>query len=177
MSRIANSPVTLPKGVELSQSGTELSVKGSKGSLSIELHELVEVTQEEGVVSVRALKNSRKAVALAGTTRALINNMVVGVSEGFQRRLQLQGVGYRAKAQGKTLNLTVGYSHPVDYRVPEGVTAETPSNTEIVLSSADKQLLGEVASKVRKVRPPEPYKGKGIRYAEEMIYRKEAKKK
>ncbi len=177
MSRIANSPVTLPSGVELSQSGSRLSVKGSKGDLSIDVHELVEVTRDGDVVNVAARRNSRKAVALAGTTRSLINNMVIGVSQGFERRLQLQGVGYRAKAQGQNLTLTVGYSQPVDYPIPEGVTAETPSNTEIVLTSANKELLGEVASRVRKVRPPEPYKGKGIRYADELIYRKEAKKK
>lgn len=177
MSRIANSPVTLPSGVELSQTGSRLSVKGSKGELSIDLHELVEVTRDGDVVNVAARRNSRKAVALAGTTRSLINNMVTGVSQGFERRLQLQGVGYRAKAQGQNLTLTVGYSQPVDYPIPEGVTADTPSNTEIVLTSANKELVGEVASRVRKVRPPEPYKGKGIRYADELIYRKEAKKK
>ena len=126
---------------------------------------------------VSAKNQSREAVAMAGTFRALVNNMVVGVSEGFQRKLQLQGVGYRAKAQGNTVNITVGYSHPIDYQLPAGVTADTPSQTEIVLNSADKQLLGQVAAEIRKFRPPEPYKGKGIRYADENVYRKEAKKK
>lgn len=176
-SRVANSPVELPKGVEASLSGAEFTVKGSKGNLSITLHDAVQVDQEEGVLRISARVQDRRSVALAGTTRALINNMVVGVTEGFQKRLQLQGVGYRAKAQGKSLNLTLGLSHPVDYEVPEGVTAETPSQTEIVLSSADKQLLGAVAAKIREFRPPEPYKGKGIRYADETVFRKEAKKK
>lgn len=177
MSRVANSPVQLPKGVEANLSGAEFSVKGSKGNLSITVHETIEVAQEAGVLKVFARKPDRKSVALAGTTRALINNMVVGVSEGFQKKLELQGVGYRAKVQGKSLNLTLGLSHPVDFAVPEGVTVETPSNTEIVLTSADKQLLGAVAAEIREFRPPEPYKGKGIRYADERVFRKEAKKK
>lgn len=177
MSRVANSPVELPKGVEVSLSGAEFSVKGSKGRLNMTVHELVDVAESEGVIRVAAKKSDRKSVALAGTTRALINNMVVGVSEGFQKKLQLQGVGYRAKVQGNSLNLTLGLSHPVDYPIPEGVSAETPTQTEIVLSSADKQLLGAVAAKIREFRPPEPYKGKGIRYADETVYRKEAKKK
>ena len=177
MSRVANSPVQLPKGVEAKLSGAEFSVKGSKGNLSITVHESIQVAEEDGVLRVSARKQDRKSVALAGTTRALINNMVTGVSEGFQKKLELQGVGYRAKAQGKSLNLTLGLSHPVDFAVPEGVTAETPSNTEIVLTSADKQLLGAVAAKIREFRPPEPYKGKGIRYSDERVFRKEAKKK
>lgn len=177
MSRVANSPVQLPKGVEAKLSGAEFSVKGSKGNLSITVHESIQVAEEDGVLKVSARKQDRKSVALAGTTRALINNMVTGVSEGFQKKLELQGVGYRAKAQGKSLNLTLGLSHPVDFAVPEGVTAETPSNTEIVLTSADKQLLGAVAAKIREFRPPEPYKGKGIRYSDERVFRKEAKKK
>jgi large subunit ribosomal protein L6 len=126
---------------------------------------------------VSAKDNSRQADALAGTFRSLINNMVVGVSEGFEKKLELQGVGYRAKAQGKSLNLTVGYSHPIDYKLPEGVTADTPSQTEIVISGADKQLVGQVAAEIRDFRPPEPYKGKGIRYVDERVFRKEAKKK
>lgn len=177
MSRVAKNPITLPKGVEAAIAGSAITVKGSKGSLNIDLHNDVEVQQEGNVLQVSAKNGSRQANALAGTFRALINNMVVGVSEGFQRRLQLQGVGYRAKAQGNTLNITVGYSHPIDYELPAGVTADTPTQTEIVLSSADKQLLGKVAADIRDFRPPEPYKGKGIRYAGENVYRKEAKKK
>lgn len=177
MSRIANAPIEIPKGVETTLLGSVISVKGSKGNLQLDLHELVGVAQDGDVLNVSAKDESRQAGALAGTFRSLINNMVVGVSEGFQRKLELQGVGYRAKAQGKTVNLTVGYSHPIDYVLPEGVTAETPSQTEIVISGADKQLVGQVAAEIRKFRPPEPYKGKGIRYADERVYRKEAKKK
>lgn len=177
MSRVAKNPITLPKGVDAAIAGSAITVKGSKGSLNIDLHNDVEVQQEGNVLQVSAKNGSRQANALAGTFRALINNMVVGVSEGFQRKLQLQGVGYRAKAQGNTLNITVGYSHPIDYELPAGVTADTPSQTEIVLSSSDKQLLGKVAADIRDFRPPEPYKGKGIRYADENVYRKEAKKK
>jgi len=177
MSRVANNPVQLPKGVEATLAGTQFSVKGTKGSLQIQLHEAVQISQEGGVVQVSAKDASRKAVALSGTFRALINNMVIGVSEGFQRKLQLQGVGYRAKAQGNSINILVGFSNPIDFEVPIGVTAETPTPTEIILSGADKQLVGEVAAKIRELRPPEPYKGKGIRYLDEQVYRKEAKKK
>jgi large subunit ribosomal protein L6 len=152
-------------------------VKGSKGNLNLDLHELGGVSQEGEELKVAAKNQTRQAGALAGTFRSLINNMVVGVSEGFQKKLELQGVGYRAKAQGKSLNLTLGYSHPIDYSLPEGVTAETPSQTEIVITGADKQLVGQVAAEIREFRPPEPYKGKGVRYADERVYRKEAKKK
>ncbi|MDA0688711.1 MAG: 50S ribosomal protein L6 [Proteobacteria bacterium] len=177
MSRVANAPVAIPKGVEATLSGSQISVKGSKGSLQLDLHELVGVAQEGEELKVSAKKNTREAGAMAGTFRALINNMVVGVSEGFEKKLELQGVGYRAKAAGKTLNLTVGYSHPIDYQLPEGVTADTPTQTEIVISGVDKQLVGHVAAEIRKFRPPEPYKGKGIRYVNERVFRKEAKKK
>ena len=177
MSRIANVPVTIPKGVEASLSDGAISVKGSKGNLNLSLHDLVAVAQDGEELKVSAKDGSRQAGALAGTFRSLINNMVVGVSEGFQKKLELQGVGYRAKASGKSVNLTVGYSHPINYQLPEGVTAETPSQTEIVISGADKQLVGQVAAEIRKFRPPEPYKGKGIRYTDEPVYRKEAKKK
>ncbi len=177
MSRVANNPVQLPKGVEAKFSATEISVKGSKGNLEMALHDAVEVSKEGDTLRVTAKNESRQAVALSGTFRALINNMVTGVSEGFQKKLQLQGVGYRAKAQGNILNILVGYSHPIDFEVPKGVTAETPTPTEIVISGADKQLVGEVAAKIREFRPPEPYKGKGIRYLDEHVYRKEAKKK
>jgi large subunit ribosomal protein L6 len=177
MSRVAKNPITLPKGVETAIAGSAITVKGSKGSLNIDLHSDVQIEQDGNVLRLSAKNGSRQADALAGTFRALINNMVVGVSEGFQRKLQLQGVGYRAKAQGNVLNITVGYSHPIDYELPAGVSAETPTQTEIVLSSTDKQLLGQVAADIRDFRRPEPYKGKGIRYADENVYRKEAKKK
>lgn len=177
MSRVANNPVQLPKGVEAKFSATQISVKGSKGNLEMALHDAIEVSKEGDTLRVTAKNESRQAVALSGTFRALINNMVTGVSEGFQKKLQLQGVGYRAKAQGNILNILVGYSHPIDFDVPKGVTAETPTPTEIVISGADKQLVGEVAAKIREFRPPEPYKGKGIRYLDEHVYRKEAKKK
>ena len=177
MSRIANSPVEIPKGVETKLSDSEISVKGSKGALQLDLHALVGVSQDGESLKVSAKDNSREANALAGTFRSLINNMVVGVTEGFQKKLELQGVGYRAKAQGSTVNLTVGYSHQINYKLPDGVVVETPSQTEIVISGADKQLVGQVAAEIRDFRPPEPYKGKGIRYADERVYRKEAKKK
>jgi large subunit ribosomal protein L6 len=177
MSRIAKSPVQLPKGVEVKIDGQAVAVKGGKGELSLNAHDLVEVAQEESELVVKPREESPEAWSLAGTTRALLNNMVTGVSEGFERRLQLNGVGYRAQAQGKVLNLTLGFSHPVNYELPEGVTAETPSNTEVVIKGADKQLVGQVAANVRSFRPPEPYKGKGIRYADEQVRRKEAKKK
>jgi len=177
MSRVANNPVALPKGVETTLTDSGISVKGSKGSLKLDLHKLVGVSQDGEELKVAARNDSREAMALAGTFRSLINNMVVGVSTGFEKKLQLQGVGYRAKASGATLNLTVGYSHPIDYKLPDGVQADTPSQTEIVITGADKQLVGQVAAEIRKFRPPEPYKGKGIRYSDERVYRKEAKKK
>jgi large subunit ribosomal protein L6 len=177
MSRIANAPVLIPKGVETSLSKSEVSVKGSKGNLNLPLHPLVSVAQDGEELKVSAKDDSRQAGALAGTFRSLINNMILGVSEGFQKKLELQGVGYRAKASGKSINLTVGYSHPIDYKLPDGVTVETPSQTEIVITGADKQVVGQVAAELRDFRPPEPYKGKGIRYSDERVYRKEAKKK
>ena len=158
-------------------SDTSIALKGSKGSLNLVLHHLVEVQRNDEILKVSAKDNSREAGAMAGTFRSLIFNMVVGVNEGFQKKLELQGVGYRAKASGKSVNLTVGYSHPIDYKLPEGVTAETPSQTEIVINGVDKQLVGQVAAELRDFRPPEPYKGKGIRYSDERVYRKEAKKK
>ena len=177
MSRVANNPVQLPNGVEATLAEGLFSVKGSKGSLQMALNSSVQISQEGDTLRVSAKNKTREAVALSGTFRALVNNMVTGVSKGFQKKLQLQGVGYRAKAQGDMLNISVGFSHPVDFVVPKGITAETPTPTEIVLSGADKQLVGEVAAKIREFRPPEPYKGKGIRYLDENVYRKEAKKK
>ncbi len=177
MSRVANSPVEIPKGVETKLSESEISVKGSKGNLNLVLHSTVAVAQDGEILNVSAKDGSRQANAMAGTFRSIINNMLVGVSRGFEKKLELQGVGYRAKVEARKINITVGYSHPINYQLPEGVTAETPSQTEIVISGADKQLVGQVAAEIRDFRPPEPYKGKGIRYADERVYRKEAKKK
>ncbi|MBB3047449.1 large subunit ribosomal protein L6 [Litorivivens lipolytica] len=176
MSRVAKDPVSIPKGVEVKLNGSDIAVKGSNGNLTMVINDAVEVKQEDDTL-VFAPRDEKTSWAMAGTTRALVNNMVVGVSQGFERKLELNGVGYRAKASGKTVNLTLGFSHPIDYQLPEGVTADTPTQTEIVLKSADKQLLGQVASEIRAFRPPEPYKGKGVRYADEYVRRKEAKKK
>jgi large subunit ribosomal protein L6 len=175
MSRVANNPVQLPSGVEVKVNGRDLTVKGSKGALELSLEEGVEINQEDNVLSVAYDSDEHKA--LAGTTRALLNNMVKGVSEGWEKKLILNGVGYRAKADGKSVNLTVGLSHPVDYKLPEGVSAETPTQTEVVVKGIDKQAVGQAAAEIRAYRPPEPYKGKGIRYADEHVRRKEAKKK
>jgi large subunit ribosomal protein L6 len=175
MSRVANNPVVLPSGVEIKLEGKELSVKGGKGQLQMTIHEDVDVKQEDNSLTFAA--NSKESVAMSGTTRALVNNMVVGVSEGFEKKLQLNGVGYRAKTSGKSLDLTLGFSHPVVYQLPEGVSAETPSQTEIVVKGIDKQAVGQAAAEIRAFRPPEPYKGKGVRYADEYVRRKEAKKK
>ena len=177
MSRVAKNPIELPKGVETTLTDTTVAVKGSKGNLQLELHSLVGVTQDGDVLQVAGKVATRQARAMAGTFRSLINNMVVGVSDGFQKKLELQGVGYRAKAEGKNVNLTLGFSHPINYALPDGVTAETPSQTEIIISGADKQRVGQVAAEIRDFRPPEPYKGKGVRYADERVFRKEAKKK
>lgn len=177
MSRVANNPVDIPKGVEAKVTDSEVSVKGGKGKLHLLLHRSVGVSQDGTQLKIAAKDGSREANAMAGTFRALIQNMMQGVSQGYQKKLELQGVGFRAKAQGKTVNLTLGYSHPIDYQLPDGVTAETPTQTEILISGADKQLVGQVAAEIRDFRRPEPYKGKGIRYANERVYRKEAKKK
>ena len=177
MSRVANNPVTLPSGVEVKLEAGQVMVKGGKGSLQMPANDLVQIKQEDGVLTFAAASSDRKARALAGTLRSVVNNMVVGVSEGFERRLELQGVGYRAQAQGRKLNLQLGFSHPVEYALPEGVSAETPTQTEIVLTGIDKQLVGQVSAEIRAFRPPEPYKGKGVRYAGERVRRKEAKKK
>lgn len=177
MSRIAKKPVVIGKGVEVALNGGVLSAKGPKGRLEMPVHEQVEVRIEDGALKFAARSPDQAAVALAGTARALAANMVKGVSEGFERKLELVGVGYRAQAQGKVLNLTLGFSHPVNFPVPEGITVETPSQTEILVRGCDRQLVGEVAAKIRGYRPPEPYKGKGVRYSDEHVVRKEAKKK
>ncbi len=175
MSRVPNNPVTLPKGVDVTIDGRQVQVKGAKGSLSLALSEGIDLSSEDGTVKVVYSDDAVKA--MAGTTRALVNNMVKGVSDGWEKKLVLNGVGYRAKASGNTVNLTIGLSHPVDYVLPEGLSAETPSQTEIVIKGIDKQAVGEAAAKIRSFRPPEPYKGKGIRYDDEYVRRKEAKKK
>ena len=177
MSRVAKAPVTVPNGVTVTQNGRQVEVKGSKGTLSFNLHALVELKQEEGKLQLAPVKESKDAWMHAGTARAVLNNLVKGVSEGFERKLQLVGVGYKAAVKGTVVNLALGYSHPIDYALPEGVTAETPTATEIILKSANKQLLGQVAAEIRAYRSPEPYKGKGVRYSDEVILRKEAKKK
>src|SRR6056297_2295021 len=176
MSRIAKYPVKVPTGVDIKIDGDKLTAKGSQGTLSMPIHQDVVIGQEDGQLTF-APSESAKSWAMAGTTRALVQNLVTGVSEGFTKSLEIIGVGYRAQAKGQTLNLSLGFSHPVDYELPEGVTAETPKNTIIVLKSADKQKLGQVAAEIRAFRPPEPYKGKGIRYGDEQVRRKEAKKK
>jgi len=177
MSRIAKAPVTLPAGVEVKISDAQITVKGKQGTLDLDLHSSVSIKQEENVLTFAPANAEKKSNALAGTFRSLVSNMVTGVSEGFEKKLVLQGVGYRAKASGSTLNLSLGFSHPVDYELPEGVQAETPSQTEIVIKGVDKQKVGQVAAEIRGYRPPEPYKGKGVRYADENVRRKEAKKK
>ncbi len=177
MSRVAKKPVAIPSAVEVKVNDDTIEVKGAKGQLHYTLHSDVQLVQEGGELKVRARNGSKRANAMAGTTRALVNNMLTGVSQGFEKKLSLVGVGYRAQAQGKTLNLTLGFSHPVNYEVPEGVSVETPSQTEIVVKGVDKQRVGQVAAEIRAYRPPEPYKGKGVRYADEQIVLKEAKKK
>jgi large subunit ribosomal protein L6 len=177
MSRVAKAPVVLPPGVEATLSGQEVAVKGPKGTLSLTLHPNVEIAKVENTLQLSARHGDKFTRALSGTFRALVNNLVVGVSAGFEKKLQLIGVGYRAQVKGKVLNLTLGFSHPVDYNLPEGIDAETPSQTEIVIRGIDKQLVGQVAAEIRDFRRPEPYKGKGVRYADEQVYRKEAKKK
>jgi large subunit ribosomal protein L6 len=177
MSRIAKAPVELPKGVEFKQSGNVVTLKGGKGELSMELNSEVELTQDDGTLNVAPRSGSRFAMAITGTMRSLLANMAQGVSEGFERKLELVGVGYRAQAQGKNLNLSLGFSHPVVYAAPEGIDIETPSQTEVVIRGTDKQRVGQVAAEIRRFRPPEPYKGKGVRYAGERVVLKEAKKK
>jgi len=169
-------PLEIPAGVEVSVKDRAINVKGSKGAMEHKLHESVDVKQEDNVLTLIPSDVSG-AIAQAGTARSLLNSMIIGVTQGFEKKLELVGVGYRAQAQGKTVNLTLGFSHPVNYELPEGITAETPSQTEIVIRGIDKQRVGQVAADIRAYRPPEPYKGKGVKYAGEHIVRKEAKKK
>lgn len=177
MSRVAKAPIALPKGVSVTVDKNTVVVKGPQGELKQNVHPSVELVVAENVVTFKPSANAENGWALAGTTRALVNNMVTGVSAGFARTLELVGVGYRAQVAGTKVSLSLGFSHPVEYTLPKGVTAETPNNTTIILKGSDKQLLGQTASEIRAYRPPEPYKGKGVKYAGEYIARKEAKKK
>lgn len=177
MSRVAKAPVSIPAGVEVSLNDQEVTVKGGKSTLTRVINSAVNLVVEGDKVTFAPVEGVSGAWAQAGTARALVNNMVIGVSQGFEKKLQLIGVGYRAKIAGKGIDLTLGFSHPLVHELPAGVTAECPSQTEIVLKGADKQLVGQVAADIRGYRPPEPYKGKGVRYADEQVRRKEAKKK
>lgn len=177
MSRIAKAPINIPAGVEVTLNGQEVTVKGGKGTLNRTLNAAVEISQNDNVLTFAPRENVANADAQAGTARSLVNNMVVGVTEGFERKLQLVGVGYRAQIKGNAIALSLGFSHPVEYALPEGVSAECPTATEIVLKSADKQQIGQVAANIRAYRKPEPYKGKGVRYFGEQVRSKEAKKK
>jgi large subunit ribosomal protein L6 len=177
MSRVAKAPVVVPAGVTITLSGQDIKVKGPIGELSRTIHSFVAVSQEENTIVTGVSSDDKNAWAQAGTARSLINNMIEGVSKGFEKKLVLQGVGYRAKAAGKSLDLSLGFSHPIKHAIPEGIKCETPSQTEITLTGADKQLVGQTAANIREYRKPEPYKGKGVRYADEYVRRKEAKKK
>ncbi len=177
MSRVAKAPVTLPNGTSVTLNGQQVEVEGKHGKLSLRLHDLVELNQEDNLIKVSPKVDSKEAWMHTGTIRALLNNFVKGVTEGFERRLQLIGVGYRAQVAGDKVTLSLGYSHPIEYTLPQGVTAESVSQTEILLKSSDKQKLGQAAANIRGFRPPEPYKGKGVRYSDEVVLRKEAKKK
>ena len=175
MSRVANSPINVPSGVDVKLDGVAVSVKGPKGQLALELHPTVGVKQSDNVLQVSAANDAARP--MAGTFRSLINNMITGVNHGFEKKLEIIGVGYRAQAQGTKLNLSLGFSHPVVYNLPDGVKVETPIQTQIVVTGADKQQVGQAAAEIRAFRPPEPYKGKGIRYVGEHVVRKQAKKK
>ena len=176
MSRIANNPITVPENVEVDMSGAVVRVKGGQGELTHTLHALVDMDREGGLLKFSAKNDSKSARSLAGTTRAIMQNMVTGVSEGFEIKLEIVGVGYRAQATSGALNLTLGFSHPVQMAIPDGVTVETPTQTQVIVRGADKQKVGQLAAEIRNYRPPEPYKGKGVRYADEQVRRKEAKK-
>ena len=177
MSRIAKKPIDIPNGVDFSVNGREISAKGPKGFLSVTLHDAVELNLEDNVVTLSPRDESKSTMAVTGTMRSVVSNIVEGVTNGFEKKLLLVGVGYRAQAQGKQLNLSLGLSHPVKFQVPEGIEVETPIATEIVVRGCDKQKVGQVCAEIRAYRPPEPYKGKGIKYSDEQVVRKEAKKK
>ena len=176
MSRVANNPINVPEAVNVSISDNVVLVKGNKGELNLSLPSSISIDIKDDVININYNSENQESVALAGTTRSLLNNMVIGVSEGFEKKLELIGVGYRAKASGKLLELTLGFSHPVKYQLPDDVEVETPSQTEVILRSHNKQILGQAAAEIRAFRPPEPYKGKGVRYSDEQVKRKEAKK-
>ena len=176
MSRVANSPINVPDTVNVSINDDVVVVKGNKGELDFSLPSSISIDIKDDVMNINYNSENQESVALAGTTRSILNNMVVGVSEGFEKKLELIGVGYRAKASGKVLELTVGFSHPIKYQLPDDVEVETPSQTEVILRSHNKQILGQAAAEIRAFRPPEPYKGKGVRYSDEQVKRKEAKK-
>jgi len=176
MSRVAKNPIPLPSGVAAEIGGESVVIKGKRGTMSRSLSPLVGVTLSEGALAIAPRSETKAANMMAGTYRALLANMVLGVSRGFQRKLEINGVGYRAQVQGKSLNLTLGYSHPIKLEIPEGITIRTPSVTEVLVEGNDKQQVGQVAANIRAFRPPEPYKGKGIKYSDEVILRKEAKK-
>ena len=176
MSRVANNPINVPDTVNVSINDDVVVVKGNKGELDFSLPSSISIDIKDDVMNINYNSENQESVALAGTTRSILNNMVVGVSEGFEKKLELIGVGYRAKASGKLLELTLGFSHPIKYQLPDDVEVETPSQTEVILRSHNKQILGQAASEIRAFRPPEPYKGKGVRYSDEQVKRKEAKK-
>ena len=176
MSRVAKNPITIPDTANITVDNSTVKVKGSKGELDFNLPSSVSIEINDNIISVNYDETNQKSVALAGTTRSIVNNMIIGVTEGYEKKLELIGVGYRAKASGKLLELTLGFSHPVKYQLPDSVDVETPSQTEIVLKSHNKQILGQAAAEIRAFRPPEPYKGKGVRYSDEQVKRKEAKK-
>lgn len=177
MSRIAKAPINIPKGIEVKFNGNNMTVKGAKGQLSFDFNPKVGFSLDNDVVQLQWDKNDKNATAQAGTARAIANGMIIGVSDGFEKKLTLIGVGYRAQAKGNTLSLSLGYTHPVEFVIPDGLTIDTPTQTEIIIKGSNKQLIGEVAAKIRRYRPPEPYKGKGVRYSDENVAKKEAKKK
>ena len=177
MSRIAKKPIVVHNGVEFSMNGREVSAKGPKGYLTVTLHDAVELTREDNVLTLSPRDKRQSSMAVTGTMRSVVNNIIEGVANGFEKKMQLVGVGYRAQAQGRQLNLSLGLSHPVNFQVPEGIEVETPAATEIIVRGCDKQKVGQVCAEIRAFRPPEPYKGKGVKYAGEQIVRKEAKKK
>lgn len=177
MSRIARKPITVPTGTQVKINGQSVTAKGALGSNELVLHNAVSVSQQDGVLQVSAKTEVKGDVAMAGTMRMLLSNLLAGVSTGFEKKLTLIGVGYRAQMQGSNLSLTLGFSHPVEYAIPQGIQIETPSQTEIVVKGTDKQVVGQVAADIRAFRPPEPYKGKGVRYSDEFVVKKEAKKK
>ena len=176
MSRVAKNPISITDGVNISVDNNKVIVKGPKGELEFVLPKTVSLNISDEFINVEYNEAEQQSVALAGTTRSIVNNMIIGVSQGFEKKLELIGVGYRAKASGKLLELTLGFSHPIKYQLPPEVEVETPSQTEVVLKSHNKQILGQAAAEIRAFRPPEPYKGKGVRYSDEQVKRKEAKK-